>query len=311
LPSLIDRSNRSNGESGEQGTFSAYSEQALDAVTLSIKRLEEIFKREFDIDVYLTWGTLLGAVRDGDYIAFDNDVDRAYLTNRSADFEIVEEHELIVRVLRQQGFPVQQNSKGQIHVRVHPDSQIWGGAIFNLDLWTTWAREGQYFHYPDIKGEVAADEVLPLRRFYFRGQFLWIPQGYQQVLHRFYGEGWRKPDPNYAWYPRYDADDQFEFLRSAPAVPKIPSHPVKARLLQIIEKEDLYYINGPGLKEEQRLNPTAMVILELCNGANSCSEIINLLQETYQLSSAPEVVVLEFLSNAVQAGLVLTENGNS
>ncbi len=288
----------------EPTCFSDYSADDLEAVTSSVKHLEGVFEREFGISVYLTGGTLLGAVREGDYIAFDNDVDIAYLTEQKTDFEIAEEHELIIRVLRDQGYPVQQNSKGQIHVRVVTGDGSATGAIFNLDLWTTWARDGRYFHYPDIKGELKASEVLPLIRLTFKGQSLWIPRGYEQVLVQFYGPGWRDPDPDYPWYPRYDADDQFEFLRSAPGDVQLPEYPLRAEGLSIREDRDLYFITGPTLAVEQRLNPTAMVILELCNGTNSCREIIELLQLTFDLPSAPEVVVLEFLSNAVNAGLV-------
>ena len=182
-------------------------------------------------------------------------------------------------------------------------------AIFNLDLWTTWERDGRYFHYPDIKGELDASRVLPLQRFMFKGQNLLIPQGYEQILQFFYGDGWSQPDPNYAWYPRYDADDAFEFLRSSPGEVRIPEYPVKRSGLEMVEKDDLYFVHGSGLVEEQRLNATGMIILELCNGRNSCLEIIQILQQTFALESAPEVVVLEFLSNALKNGLIHPDGG--
>ncbi len=114
-------SKKSNGSVAARTTFADHQAEDLFAVTRTIKKLEGTFKTEFDLDIYLTWGTLLGAVREGDFIAFDTDVDIAYLSEQTSDFEITEEHELIVQVLRHAGYQVHENSKGQIHVKVFPD----------------------------------------------------------------------------------------------------------------------------------------------------------------------------------------------
>lgn len=287
-------------------TFTDYDSAQLDLLVGSIKTLEQLFLTEFDIQLYLTWGTLLGAIRHQDFISHDIDVDVAYLSTKSLDYEILEEHEYIVAVLKEQGFNVFRNSKGQIHVRVLSESESGEGAAFNLDLWTTWTRNGRYYHYPDIKGELTAESVLPLIRQKFHGEEFLVPTGFDSVLTCFYGENWRQPDKNYAWYPRYNADDDFEFLRSS-AVSRptpLPEFPCQAASLQIREEQEHYFVSGPSLAEEQRLNPTAIVILELCTGENSVPEIIRLVQEAYELPTAPEVAVLEFLSNAQQSGLL-------
>ncbi len=286
-------------------SFSDFTKDELIAVIQCVKRLEGIFKKEFDIDLYLTWGTLLGAVRENDFIPFDTDIDIAYLTLQKTDFEIVEEHEFIVRTLRDIGLPVQRNSKGQIHVQVQPENRSFKHSIFNLDLWTTWVRDDKYYHYPDIKGEICSNEVLPLVRHSFRGESFWIPSGYDNVLTKFYGTDWHIPNPDYGWYPRYDVSDEFEFLRSSSSDISIPKFPQRAIGLRIEEQNNFYFISGNSLREEkQRLNPTAMLILELCNGKNNVENIILFLQESYKLPSAPEVVVLEFLSNALRCGLI-------
>ncbi len=282
--------------------------EILNSLVVSIKKLETFFKKEFNLDVFLTWGTLLGAVREGDFIHYDIDVDLAYLSQQTTDYEISEEHELIVRVLDQSGFPVQRNSKGQIHVKVKPETIESDSPIFNLDLWTTWIRNNKFFHYPDIKGEIAANALLPLKRQHFRNELFWVPANYDQVLTQFYGTNWRIPDKDYKWFPRYDTEDEFEFLRSSAHISSIPDFPLKSDTVVIDERENLFFISGPTLTDEQRLNPTAMLILELCNGKNSPQTIIQLIQSTYQLETAPEVVVLEFLSNAAGCGLIFVSD---
>lgn len=293
----------------ENPALATYDESQLALLVGSMKTLEQLFLSEFDIQFYLTWGTLLGAVRHNDFIGFDIDVDVAYLSKKSLDYEILEEHEYIVAVLKEHDFDVRRNSKGQIHVRVLPESESGAGAAFNLDLWTTWQREGRYYHYPDIKGELTAESVLPLIPHKFHGQEFLIPQGFAHVLTAFYGENWIEPDENYLWYPRYNPDDEFEFLRSSAvhAPVALPEFPRAAESLQFRQEEEHYFVTGPSLQQEQRLNPTAVIILELCTGKNTVKDILQLLQDTYELPTAPEVAVMEFLNNALQSGLLVDE----
>jgi len=255
---------------GPRSAFSHYDEKQLALLVGSMKTLEQLFLNEFDIQLYLTWGTLLGAIRQNDFINFDNDVDLAYLSKKELDFEILEEHEFIVAVLQEYGFAIQRNSKGQIHVRVLPESQTGEGAVFNLDIWNSWVREENYYHYPDIKGELSANAVLPLISHELRGENFLVPSGYAHILCAFYGERWQEPDENYAWYPRYNANDEFEFLRSSSAIEIAPviDFPLRSEPLEIREEGEFFFVSGPSLKEEQRLNSSAILILELCTGEN-------------------------------------------
>lgn len=266
-----------------------------------------LFRAEFALDVYLTWGTLLGAIREGDFIAHDVDVDLAYLSAASTDFEILEEHELIVRVLAGRGLRVQQHSRGQMHVDMAAGNGPARGDAFNLDLWTTWTRDGRYYHYPDIKGELAAAQVVPLRRHAFRGHAVLVPACSEALLAQFYGTQWHVPDAAYAWYPRYDSTDVFEFLRAERRPATLSSRPRRASDLVVTERDGHFFVVSPRLAEPQRLNATAMLILELCTGDQTPAAIIGLIERSFALPSAPEVAVLEFLTYAAACGLLETD----
>lgn len=276
----------------------------LDALAQAIVAFERLFEAEFGLPIYLTWGTLLGAVREQDFIGHDNDIDLAYLSAATTDFEIVEENETIVRVLRDHGLTVQRHTKGQLHVNVARDQRTAQLPAYNLDVWTTWVREGRYYHYPDIKGDVAAAAVTPLARGAFRGERLLLPAEPDSVLRCFYGDDWSEPDPGYAWYPRYSSTDVFEFLRQSAAPTPIPPHPRRAGNLTVAEHGDHFFITAPHIAEAQRLNSSAMLILELCTGSHTPGDIIGLLQQAFSLPGAPEVVVLEFLTHAAATGLL-------
>lgn len=283
--------------------FCDYSQAELNQLAACIKEFEALFKREFGLDTYLTWGTLLGAVRDTDFIPHDSDVDLAYLSAKSSDFEIAEEHELIVRVLRDQGCRVQRNSTGQIHVNLTGSAASRELPAFNLDVWTTWLRDGRFYHYPDIKGEVMATAITPLTCCQLRGHSLPVPSRPAAMLSAFYGPQWATPDPDYAWYPRYDADDVFEFMRAERVALSLPEYPERMSYT-VREAPPHFFVIGEAHNEALRLNASAMLILELCTGENSLADIITLLQQAFALPSAPEVVVLEFLSYAAHHKLI-------
>jgi len=274
------------------------------ALAQAMADFASLFRAEFGLDVYLTWGTLLGAIREGDFIAHDVDVDLAYLSAKSNDFEILEEHELIVRVLDARGLRVRPHSRGQMHVDMSAAAGSAQGQAFDLDLWTSWTRDGRYFHYPDIKGELAAPQVAPLRRHTFRGHAVLVPACAEAVLAQFYGSQWRVPDAAYAWYPRYDSTDVFEFLRTERRPVTLPERPRRAQDIDIVERDGYFFLDSTHLHETQRLNATAMLILELCDGTRTPAAIIALIERSFALPSAPEVAVLEFLNYAAGCGLL-------
>ncbi|MEM7542734.1 MAG: PqqD family peptide modification chaperone, partial [Pseudomonadota bacterium] len=116
---------------------------------------------------------------------------------------------------------------------------------------------------------------------------------------------WRTPDADYAWYPRYSSTDVFEFLRADLRSGEVPSYPRQVDGLDIsLTQDDLYLVSGARLAEPHRLNGAAVLILELCSGDNTPAQIVCLLQAAFDLESAPEVVVLEFLSFAYAVGLI-------
>jgi phosphorylcholine metabolism protein LicD len=53
--------------------------------------LTDFFKRRFDLDLYLIYGTLLGAVRENGFIADDKDIDVAYMSKYHDFDDIVKE----------------------------------------------------------------------------------------------------------------------------------------------------------------------------------------------------------------------------
>ena len=291
-------------EDDRECTLGSLTSYTLDGVVSHMKRIELFFKDRLDIDIYLTWGTLLGAVRSNDFISFDVDVDLAYFSPMMTDHEIVEEHNVIRHVLFRNDMIVTLNSKGQIHIAAEVGSTLNQKDTTSLDLWTTWVRDQRYFHYPDIQGDLSADMLLPLRRVNLRGTEFWAPNKSELVLEEFYGPDWRVPDPNYAWYPRRDQGDPFEFLRHEIRDVKLPAQPRCVAGLTREEDGDIFIVRAPGATKPVRLNSTAVLILEFCNGRQSVANIIELVHRAYEMDSSPTVVVHQFLTEALDEGLI-------
>jgi hypothetical protein len=75
--------------------------------------------------------------------------------------------------------------------------------------------------------------------------------------------------------------------------------------LDITPADDGYIIYQPELDRVHFLNPTAILILELCTGENSPEQIVDLVKQAYGLSDAPVAEVHEGLKQLKAEGLLL------
>ena len=74
--------------------------------------------------------------------------------------------------------------------------------------------------------------------------------------------------------------------------------------LEINQVEDGFIIYDAARDRVHFLNPTAVFILELCNGRHSPAEIIKIAEAAYCLTEPPEKEVRELLSKLADEGLI-------
>ena len=74
--------------------------------------------------------------------------------------------------------------------------------------------------------------------------------------------------------------------------------------LDINPADDGFIIYQPEEDRVHFLNPTAVFILELCNGRNSMADIIEVVQHAYGLADAPVNVVSEAVTKMKSEGLL-------
>ncbi|MFO0955382.1 MAG: LicD family protein [Candidatus Saccharibacteria bacterium] len=160
---------------------------------------------KYQCTYWLSDGTLLGAIRENDFIAHDNDVD---LGVWAADFDVRVIHELLhrfgCRFGRLQGKPDDGMLITLQRAGVHLDlffyyplknstisekSAIYCSSYMLLKPYDSSNKAKRYdYLYPDFK---------PLVRRSLKGHNFWVPKNAKQHLIAAYGKNWRTPQPNW------------------------------------------------------------------------------------------------------------------
>jgi hypothetical protein len=164
------------------------------------------FLEELGYDWCINSGTLLGVVRDNDFIPHDDDADLAVILP-GQDLASVMQNWMVLRseLARRDvlGF------EGKlIHFKLK-----WPGGLA-IDLFPGWIKEGRVFIFPHTGGEVGIDVLYPLRVHSIEGAPVKLPAVPEAILELNYGRDWRIPDA--AW--RFDwvgARAKFRGLRAA------------------------------------------------------------------------------------------------
>ena len=169
----------------------------VEAMVDMTRRVLRVLREECDIECWMSFGTLLGAARDGRVIGHDSDIDVNYLSERATPAEMAGELWQIARALRRDGLEVQHRSASFVTVRFDvPD-----GGEGNLDVYTCFYVEDRLHETATVRSVVPRDAILPLRQMEFEGHQLPAPADPGQLLAVSYGPRWQVPDPSFRHLP--------------------------------------------------------------------------------------------------------------
>jgi SAM-dependent methyltransferase len=166
-----------------------------DAVMQLYRRVSDVLEDEFGLQVFLIYGTLLGAVREGGPIGHDADFDVAYLSELGTGAQAAEQMQDVALALVHAGLDVDCKPTAlHIHDSAAPKHRI--------DL----------FHcYFDANGELALpfgaagqsafrrDDWRGLRTSTFLGQDALVPVASEKLVAHLYGDDWRQPKSGFNW----------------------------------------------------------------------------------------------------------------
>lgn len=149
---------------------------------------------ELGLEPFVVYGTLLGAVRDGDLIPHDDDADLGYVSAHEDPADVVRENLALERALRQRGYSVLRHSGGHLQL-TFSDATV--ALDHYIDIFTAFVTgERTYLCF-----QVGA-EGLDLRArtdVTIRGRHFPAPVESEALLAATYGPGWRIPDPSFTF----------------------------------------------------------------------------------------------------------------
>ncbi|MCR6625258.1 MAG: LicD family protein [Pseudoxanthomonas sp.] len=145
----------------------------------------------------LGYGTLLGAVREGNFIAHDDDVDVIYRMAGGAGWgAAVREQETLAHRFREMGYIVVSQAPSSLNMHI-----IDADTRAMVDLFPSWDEGGMsHLHMQKMKIEsIASDTLWPTSTLAFLGENLPVPQRPEEFLEVRYGAQWRSPDQFFEW----------------------------------------------------------------------------------------------------------------
>ena len=158
---------------------------SVDRIFNELDRLNEEFQKLFSKSLFICYGTLLGCIRNGDFIAHDDDVDVCFVADGIDAESAAGEFRHVVDTLKGNGVGVRWAGGGHFH---------WE----TLDVFIAWFEDGGLYMY-NAGGKLSKDRVLPLQAREFKGREVLVPHDSGAVLELIYGANWRTPDPMFQW----------------------------------------------------------------------------------------------------------------
>ncbi|PTX57251.1 LicD family protein [Litoreibacter ponti] len=177
-----------------------FRERSLDdtdpkAVYASIQELIAVL-RDLGYECFANSGTLLGLVRDGKLIPYDDDIDLAVLLKSTRDGAAASEFIALKQALCDRGLDCHMIKSGNPIIKL---PSIDG---FEVDLFPAYGAYSRYSIFPYARRTLHYGDVWPLQTCAVSG--LPLPANPEVLLAENYGEDWRVPNQRFSfpWGPQ-------------------------------------------------------------------------------------------------------------
>lgn len=165
----------------------------------SMTSLQSLFHAN-GFSLCLNGGTLLGTIRDNDFISGDDDVDMFYISKRNDLKSVLQEFETVIKPFlianQYEIIPISWTWNQKKHPMLGQCHIIKDGV--SIDLWSGWfSDENRFYLTYAIEGTLNKNDILPLKGYNLKESTFYIPNHYDEFLQVLYGKDWKIPDPNY------------------------------------------------------------------------------------------------------------------
>jgi len=153
-----------------------------------LKKTEIFFRSFFNMRIYPVYGTMLGMIRENDFIGHDTDIDMAYMSNCHTEEEVIDEYYKICKDLSRFGM-LMKNHEPISHFHCYSPSRK-----MRFDMWLSWFdKNGKYYMPYIFDGEFDKKLILPFKNIKFKDQDFTMINDAETFLKYCYGPDWKKP----------------------------------------------------------------------------------------------------------------------
>ncbi|WP_408899596.1 methyltransferase domain-containing protein [Nocardioides sp. R1-1] len=200
LPIALDKSGRFHPE------FSVRSGDQLEPLLEAMHRVIAILEEE-GIAAFPAYGTLLGAVREQDFLGHDSDADLGYVSRHGSPVDVVRESFRLQRALAQRGMATFRYSGGAFRIDVEESD----GSVRGLDLFGGFfAGDGRLYLMGEVGVDFREEWILPLSTVTLAGHEFPAPAEPERLLEAMYGPHWRVPDPAFKFETAADVKERLD-----------------------------------------------------------------------------------------------------
>jgi tetratricopeptide (TPR) repeat protein len=157
--------------------------------------LKKDLKEKFNLDLFPTYGTMLGAAREGDFISHDNDFDTSYISKEKEPEKVKNEFLKICEFLINKGYRLHVKDT---HTWVYVENQI--SFYFKLDIFVSYFNQKDDYqvtygyHGKSLK---RSEEFFKFTKLNLSNHEILVPSNYREILKQLYGKTWEIPDPGF------------------------------------------------------------------------------------------------------------------
>jgi hypothetical protein len=145
------------------------------------------------VEAYLSYGCLLGAVREGRMIGTDCDADVCYLSEQTHPVDVVRESYALERAMLARGWRTVRMSGGDFKVLL----RLGDGRTVYVDVFVAFYVDGVFYQLGNRSGRLPREAITPTSTILLEGVELPAPADPEAMLAFVYGPGWRVPDPSF------------------------------------------------------------------------------------------------------------------
>ena len=160
--------------------------------------------KPLNMEMFLSYGALLGITRDQSLIPHDDDIDFAIKLKATDAKSAAIEWVRLRKELELSGALDADKFKDLEILKIKSNSTL------EIDLFPCWIEDGRAFLYPFSYGELSETDIFPTVACGVTG--LPVPAFPEVVLEQNYGVGWKIPDPYFKFHWA-QAKRQFEVFR--------------------------------------------------------------------------------------------------